>query len=95
MSEAPVSHRRTWRLAALLPLLLVRTQHRRLAVRQPSYLPVRRPLGFALPPHEALAFLAVTHGCAGPQAQSKQLLRMQHRLLPDLTQYNSEDVFCT
>ena len=33
------------------------------AVRQPGYLPARRPLGFAPPPHDGFALLAA-HGCA-------------------------------
>jgi hypothetical protein len=34
------------------------------AVRQPGYLPARRPLGFAPPPHDGFALLASAHGCA-------------------------------
>src|SRR5215217_9305287 len=36
------------------------------AVRQPGYLPARRPLGFAPPPHDGFAFLASAHGWACP-----------------------------
>jgi hypothetical protein len=44
------------------------------AVRQPGYLPARRPLGFAPPPHDGFALLASAQGCVSLQKHSQCLL---------------------
>ena len=64
----------------------------RRTVRQPGYLlSVKRPLGFAPPPHDGFALLACAHGCTWLQAHSPCLLQIHHTLNPSLTPYPVAD----
>ena len=51
------------------------------AVRQPGYLPARRSLGFAPPPHSGFALLASTHGCAYLATKASYIGSQRHAIL--------------
>jgi hypothetical protein len=91
MGETPGSYRCVRRkVASAPPFVTAELGCPAHAVRQPGYLPAKRPLSFAPPPHDRFALLASAHGYACLLAHFQCLLSMHHTLNPRATQYLSE-----